>query len=85
MPRRRRQRERQKSNRLKRQNNNSARASRFFVHFFAVTARYTTGKCLISRFMEGVNRRQLQFLSLSKLEIRLKKSSLAFDKINEFE
>ena len=39
MPRRRRQRERQKSNRLKRQNNNSAHASRFFVHFFAVTAR----------------------------------------------
>ena len=28
-----------KSNRLNRQNNNSARASRFFVHFFAVTAR----------------------------------------------
>ena len=28
-----------KSNRLNRQNNNSARASLFFVHFFAVTAR----------------------------------------------
>ena len=28
-----------KSNRLNRQNNVSARASRFFVHFFAVTAR----------------------------------------------
>ena len=28
-----------KSNRLNRQNNSSARASRFFVHFFAVTAR----------------------------------------------
>ena len=28
-----------KSNRLNRQNNDSARASRFFVHFFAVTAR----------------------------------------------
>ena len=37
MPRRRRQRERQKSNRLNRQNNNSARAARFFVHFFDVT------------------------------------------------
>ena len=35
----RRQREGQKSNRLNRQNKNSARASRFFVHFFAVTAR----------------------------------------------
>ena len=28
-----------KSNRLNRQNNDSARASRFFVHFFDVTAR----------------------------------------------
>ena len=37
--RRRRQRKRQKSNRLNWQNNNSTRASRFFVHFFAVTAR----------------------------------------------
>ena len=35
MRRRRRQRERQKSNRF----NNFARALRFFVHFFAVTAR----------------------------------------------
>ena len=34
-----RQRERQKSNRLNRQNNNFARASRFFVHFLAVAAR----------------------------------------------
>ena len=37
--RRRRQRGRQKSNRFNNQNNNFARASRFFVHFFAVTAR----------------------------------------------
>ena len=36
--RRRRQGERQKSNRFNEQNNNSARASRFFVHFFAVPA-----------------------------------------------
>ena len=35
----RRQRERQKSNRLNKQNNNSARASRILVHFFAVSAR----------------------------------------------
>ena len=39
MPRRRRQRERQKSNWLNKQNNNSALASRFFVHFITVTAR----------------------------------------------
>ena len=37
--RRRRQRERRKGNRLDQQNNNSARASRFFVHFLAVVAR----------------------------------------------
>ena len=37
-PRRRRQRECQKKNRFNEQNNNSARASRFFVHFFAFTA-----------------------------------------------
>ena len=36
--RRRQQRERQKSNRFALQNNNFARASRFFVHFFAVVA-----------------------------------------------
>ena len=35
----RRQRGRQKSNTFNNQNNNFARASRFFVHFFAVTAR----------------------------------------------
>ena len=39
MSRRRRQRDRQKSNKLNRQTNNNARVSRFFVHFFAVTAR----------------------------------------------
>ena len=37
--RRRRQRERQKSNRFDEQNNKSARASRIFVHFFAVPSK----------------------------------------------
>ena len=37
--RRRRQRGRQKGNKFNNQNNNFARASRFFLHFFAVTAR----------------------------------------------
>ena len=36
--RRRRQRERQKNNRFNEQNNNFARASRFFVHFFVIPA-----------------------------------------------
>ena len=67
MPRRRRQRERQKSNWLNKQNNNSARASRFLVHFFTVTAT-TRGKWLNSRFMEEVNKWPLIFLSLSELK-----------------
>ena len=37
MPRRGRQQERQKSNRLNRQNNNSASAARFLIHFCADT------------------------------------------------
>ena len=41
--RRRRQRERQKCNRLNKQNNNFARASCFFVHFFTVTPRLRRG------------------------------------------
>ena len=68
MPRQRQQREGQKSNRLNRQNNNSARASRFFVHFFVVTARLRRDKNLISRFMEDVIKRLLNFLSISELE-----------------
>ena len=39
MPRRQWQRERQKSNTFNKQNNNFTRASRFFVHFFAVVTR----------------------------------------------
>ena len=54
-----------KSNRLNRQNNNS------FTLFCAFLCRhYTTmtGKYLISRFMEHVNKRRLNFVSLSELE-----------------
>ena len=43
-----RQRERQKNNSFYKQNNNFARASRFFVHFFAHFCTTTTWKCLIS-------------------------------------
>ena len=49
-----RQRERQKNNRFYKWNNNFARASRFFVHFFARYCMTTTWKCLISRFMEDI-------------------------------
>ena len=47
-------RERQKRNRLNRNKNNFARASRFFVHCTLTT----TWKCLISCFVEDVNIRQ---------------------------
>ena len=43
------------------QNNNFVPASRFFVHFFTVTARKTQ-RCLISRFVEdGNTRKRLSF------------------------
>ena len=55
MPRRRRQRERQKSDRLKRQKSNSARALRFFV--FSLQSMHDCDlKTLISRFMEDVKK-----------------------------
>ena len=41
--RRRRQREREKSNRFSKQNNNFARVSHLFVHFFVITARLQRG------------------------------------------
>ena len=64
MPQRRRQRERQKSNRLNRQNNNSARAARFFVHFSAVTA-----PLRLENAQFHVNERRRNFLSLCKLRL----------------
>ena len=62
------QRELQKSNRLNQQTRNSERASRFFVNFITVTARLGRVKCLISLFIEDVNKQRLNFLSLSELE-----------------
>ena len=47
--------------------NNFARASRFLVHFFAHFCTTTTWKCLISRFMEVVNKQRRNFISLSVL------------------
>ena len=64
---RRRRRERQKDNSFYKKNNNFARASRFFVHFFARFCTTTTWKCLISRFMECVNKQRRNFISLSEL------------------
>ena len=65
----RRQRERKKpTGFVLKQNNNFARASRLFVHFFARFCMTTTRKCLISRFMEYVNKQRRNFISLSELE-----------------
>ena len=58
-----RQRERQKSNRFVKQNN-FARASRFFCLFLCRHCTTTTWKCLISCFMEDVNKRQRIFFLL---------------------
>ena len=63
--RRRRQRERQKNNRVIKQNNKLSRKSRFFCTFLSRLYKNTTWKCLISRFMEDVNKRRQIFLSLN--------------------
>ena len=46
--RRRQQEWKKKRSRFNKQNNNFARAARFFVHFFTVAARLQRKKCLIS-------------------------------------
>ena len=61
-----RRRESKKSNSLTRQNNNFARASRFFV-FLCRHCTTTTWKCLISRFVEDVNNQWQNFLYLYEL------------------
>ena len=53
-----------KSNRLNRQNNNSARASRIFLYISLPSLHDYDGKFRISRFMEDVNKRQLNFFFL---------------------
>ena len=55
------------NNRFHNQNNNFARASHFFVHFFAHFCMTATWKCLISHFMEYVNKQRRNFISLSEL------------------
>ena len=61
-----RRRERPKSNRFYKQNNSFARASHFFCTFLSRFCTTTTWKCLISCFMENVNKqRRIIFLFLS--------------------
>ena len=51
---------------LIKKNNNCARA-RFFVHFFAITARLRRENALILRCTEEVHKRRRSFLPLSEL------------------
>ena len=50
------------------QNNNSARASHFLIHFFDVHCTTTTWNLLICRFMEDVNIRRRILLPLFEPE-----------------
>ena len=61
-------------------NNNFARASRFFVHFFAVTTRLQSS---IFFFIKDVNKRR-QILPLFEfLTIQLPQSRPTFDEVSE--
>ena len=53
--------------RFYKQNNNFARASRFFVLFFASFCTTTTWTCLFSRFIEDINKQRRNFISLFEL------------------
>ena len=57
-----------KNNRFNDQNNSSARASRFLVHFFDVHCTTTTWNLLIWRFKEDVDIRRRIFLPLYEPE-----------------
>ena len=72
-PRRRRQREGQKSNRLNKEKNTElCRCIVLFCTFFCLPCSTRTGKCLISRFMEDVNKRRLIFLLFLTLNMVLR-------------
>ena len=53
--------------RFNKQNNNFSRASHFFCTFLYRFCTTTSWKCLISHFMENVNRQRRNFISLSEL------------------
>ena len=76
-----------KNNRFNEQNKNSARASRFFVHFICRHCTTTTWKCLTAHFMEDVNWWQATtkfscslWTCMWFLRIQLRQSSLTFGK-----
>ena len=82
MPRRRRQRERHKSKRLNRQNNNSARASQIFVHFFPVSARLRPENAFLWRTRTSDDKNCFLNLNLD-IALEFNKGLLAFDKVRE--
>ena len=63
------------NNGFSRQNNNFARASHFFVHFFAVFARLRHENCLILRFREDVNKRRHNFILFLNLDMVFRNST----------
>ena len=68
------------------QNNNFARASQLFVHFFAVTARLGREIAgLVSRFVEGVNTRQRVSFLIQSFRIQPQKKLPIFNELNEME
>ena len=64
-----------RNNRFNDQNNSSALASRFLVHFFDVHCKTWTWNLLIWRFIEDVDIRRQIFLPLFELENILKNST----------
>ena len=80
--RRRRQRERHKSKRLNRQNNNSARASQIFVHFFPVSARLRPENAFLWRTRTSDDKNCFLNLNLD-IALEFNKGLLAFDKVRE--
>ena len=66
----RRQRERQKSNRFNEQNNHSACASRFIVHFFAVPAQNTTWNDQILSLLENGNGKPINCIISVRTRVR---------------
>ena len=64
---RRRERPKKKNNRFYKQNNSFVRASHFLCTFLSRFCTTTTWKCLISCFMEDVNKQRRNYIYLSEL------------------
>ena len=69
------------------QNNNFARASRFFVHFFAVVARLQRESAYFAEWREHKTRTFFFFswTLIQSFRIQLQKNLPTFDELNEME